>query len=125
MSKRKGRGTRPKPAPAAYTIRCYSVSEVSALTGVSERVLLTWARVGSIPYPFGNGKAALWTADDVVTIRCGIALPGTYLVARHPMVRERVEQLRAAARAHRQNRGTAPQPAHHRASNRMSKGGVS
>lgn len=98
MSRKKGRGTRPTSPDTAYTVRCYSVPEVSAIIGVSERVLMSWARQGSIPYPIGHGTAALWTAEDVHLIQSGIALPGTYLVARSPMLRERVEQLRAAAR---------------------------
>lgn len=125
MSKRKGRGTCPASHTTVFTVRCYSVPEVSALIGVSQRVLLTWARQGSIPYPVGYGTAAMWTADDVETIRSGLALPGTYLVSRSPMLRERIEALRAAARAARQNSSTSFPKSLPRRVNRMAKGGVS
>lgn len=125
MSKRKGRGTRPASHTTVFTVRCYSVPEVSALIGVSQRVLLSWARQGSIPYPVGYGTAAMWTADDVETIRSGLALPGTYLVSRSPMLRERIEALREAARASRSADPSRTRSAQPRRVNRMAKGGVS
>ncbi len=107
-----------------YTIRVYDRAQVAQLLGATVAQVAHWSAEGMIPSPYGHGATALWTAEDIETARAGLALPGTYLVARHPILRERIEALREAARQHRDAAPRSKPAQTGRRRSRAGKGGV-